>query len=85
MFKNFKPNLTIYFDIEPKISINRIKKRGKLDNMEKKNKNIFKNIRAAYLKEIKNDPNIIFINSNKSKNHVKTEISYKLNYWLNGI
>ncbi|AZP36404.1 Thymidylate kinase [Candidatus Annandia adelgestsuga] len=78
-----KPDITLFLDIDPKISINRIIKRGKLDRIEKKSLKFFTKVRKRYLKIIKKDKKKIkIINTNKSIHKVKKEIKILLLKWL---
>jgi len=82
LFKNFKPDLTFFLDVEPSMGLVRIKKRKLLDRIEKKTIRFFIKVRLEYLKMIKKTCNIICINANLKKSSVHKEIKENLYRWL---
>ncbi|CAL4042879.1 Thymidylate kinase [Buchnera aphidicola (Phyllaphis fagi)] len=82
MIGNFCPDLTIYLDVIPKIGLQRILLRSKLDEIEKNDLNFFTRIRNSYLKLIKKNLKNIIINANLNINVVHQEIHNKLITWL---
>ncbi|WP_343190163.1 dTMP kinase [Buchnera aphidicola (Mollitrichosiphum nigrofasciatum)] len=82
IFKNFYPNLTIYLDVNPKLSMKRIINRKNKDRIEKKKKKFFLQTHENYLRETKNIKNIITINANFEINIVHKLIKEKLLFWV---
>lgn len=80
--KNFSPDLTIYLDVLPDIGLNRILKRGLLDEIEKRSVNFFTKTRKIYLKNASIDKKIIKINANLNISEVTKNIKNKLVNWL---
>ncbi|HMI76763.1 MAG TPA: dTMP kinase [Buchnera sp. (in: enterobacteria)] len=82
VIKDFYPNLIFYLDVDPKISLQRIRLRGALDRIENKDINFFIRTRNEYLRLIKNKPNIITINANLAIHIVENQLKQKLKQWL---
>ncbi|WDI79073.1 dTMP kinase [Candidatus Purcelliella pentastirinorum] len=80
--KDFKPDLTIYLDVIPEIGLNRIKNRKKKDRIEKESLNFFYRTRKCYLKIIKKQKNLIFINANNKIKHVQKKIKLTIKNWI---
>ncbi|CUR53210.1 dTMP kinase [Buchnera aphidicola] len=85
LLKNFKPDLILYLDVTIKNSLKRILKRGKLDNIEKKNLSFFEKIRKEYLKQCKKEKNVIHINANLPQKIVYKNLQNSLFTWLQKI
>ncbi|VFP86335.1 dTMP kinase [Candidatus Erwinia haradaeae] len=82
---NFTPDLTLYLDISPEISLQRVTERGQLDRIEKEPLHFFTKIRNKYLAIAKSDMTIYTIDANRSKEKVKTDIENIINPWLRTI
>ncbi|VFP80566.1 dTMP kinase [Candidatus Erwinia haradaeae] len=82
---NFTPDLTLYLDIPPEMSLQRVKERGQLDRIEKESLHFFTKIRNQYLAIAQSDEKIYTIDANRSKEKVNTEIEYIINRWLREI
>ncbi|QJC31541.1 dTMP kinase [Enterobacteriaceae endosymbiont of Donacia tomentosa] len=67
---NIKPNITIYLDINPVISLQRIKTRQK-DRIEKESIKFFSKVRNYYLKIAKKDKTIKIVDANQNLQTVK--------------
>lgn len=80
--RNFKPNLTLYLDVIPKIGLKRIKKRKIKDRIEKESLNFFNKTRKYYLKIIKKQKNIKFINANNKIEYVNKKIKLIIKNWI---
>ncbi|WDI78622.1 dTMP kinase [Candidatus Purcelliella pentastirinorum] len=80
--KNFKPDLTLYLDVTPEIGLNRIKNRKNKDRIEKESLNFFHRTRKCYLKIIKKQKNIKFINANNKIKHVHKKIKFIIENWI---
>ncbi|MWP49953.1 MULTISPECIES: dTMP kinase [unclassified Gilliamella] len=79
---DFKPDLTLYLDIDPKIGLMRAKARGKLDRIEQQSLPFFKRIRQRYLELAKQDNTIMIIDASQSIDNVTKQIEHILTTWL---
>jgi dTMP kinase len=75
--KDFKPDLTFYLDIEPKVGLERARLRGALDRIEKEDLDFFNRTRARYLELTEQDPNTILIDANQSLEGVTRDLRQK--------
>ena len=72
---DLRPNLTLLFDLDVDIGIQRIKKRSDTDRFEREEINFFEKIRNTYLERAKNEPQRFrIINSASSLESVKEQI-----------
>ncbi|CRK85515.1 Thymidylate kinase [Candidatus Providencia siddallii] len=78
----FKPTLTLYLDLPPKIGLKRILSRRKIDRIEKEQLSFFVRTRARYLEIASTDSSIITIDANQNLKQVQHEIYKILNQWL---
>ncbi|MCL9783588.1 dTMP kinase [Vibrio sp. S4M6] len=78
----FKPDLTLYLDIDPSVGLARARGRGELDRIEKMDLSFFHRTREKYLQLAKNDDTVITINAEQNIDQVAEEIAQKLNQWL---
>lgn len=60
---DFKPVLTLYLDIDPKLGLERAKARGELDRIELEQLAFFERTRARYLALASEDPSIVTIDA----------------------
>ncbi|MFQ1012372.1 dTMP kinase [Gilliamella apicola] len=79
---NFKPDLTLYLDIEPQIGLMRAKERGELDRIEQQSLPFFERIRQRYLELANQDETIFTIDASKSISQVTMQIEQILTTWL---
>lgn len=61
--ENLFPDLTFYLDIDPNISLMRIKNRNVLDRIEHESLNFFKRVRSYYKKLILSEKNVVSIDA----------------------
>lgn len=80
--QDFRPDLILYLDIDPKLGLERARGRGELDRIEKMDLSFFERTRAAYLDIAENDSNVIIINAGQTVECVQSDISNALNHWL---
>ena len=72
---NLRPNLTLLFDLDVSIGMQRTKKRSDADRFEREEINFFEKIRNTYLERAKNEPQRFrIINSASSLENVKEQI-----------
>ncbi|WLS92182.1 dTMP kinase [Gilliamella apicola] len=79
---NFKPDLTLYLDIEPQIGLMRARERGELDCIEQQSLLFFERIRQRYLELANQDETIFTIDASKSISQVTMQIEQILTTWL---
>ena len=79
---DFKPDLTLYLDIEPKRGLARARERGELDRIEQESLDFFNRIRARYLELAKEDTSIITIDANAELDKVTASIRHALSAWV---
>lgn len=79
---DFKPDLTLYLDIDPEIGLMRAASRGKLDRIEQQSLLFFNRIRQRYQELAKQDETIITIDAAKPLNNVIEQIEQILTTWL---
>ena len=79
---NFKPDLTLYLDIEPQIGLMRARERGELDRIEQQSFPFFERIRQRYLELANQDETIFTIDASKSISQVTMQIEQILTTWL---
>lgn len=82
---DFKPDLTLYLDIDPEIGLMRAKSRGQLDRIEQQAIAFFKRIRQCYLDLANQDATIITIDASQSMDAVTQQIEDVLTEWLSSI
>ncbi|MBE3653684.1 dTMP kinase [Vibrio navarrensis] len=78
----FKPDFTIYMDIEPKVGLERARGRGELDRIEKMDISFFERTRQGYLQIAQADPSVVIINAEQAIDAVAQDIRTVLQKWL---
>ncbi|EGQ9714790.1 TPA: dTMP kinase [Vibrio alginolyticus] len=79
---DFKPALTLYMDIDPRVGLERARGRGELDRIEKMDISFFERTRERYLEIAHADPSIVIINAEQTIEGVSRDIRDALNEWL---
>ncbi|HGJ5877268.1 MAG TPA: dTMP kinase [Arsenophonus sp.] len=79
---DFRPDLTLYLDIEPARGLKRARDRGELDRIEKESLDFFNRTRQCYLELAAEDDTIITIDANQSLEEVQKTIRNVLSNWL---
>ncbi|PHZ58470.1 dTMP kinase [Photobacterium leiognathi] len=79
---DFRPDLTIYMDIDPELGLQRARGRGALDRIEQMNIDFFHRARARFLELSENQPNVIIIDASQTLEEVTTDLRSALNTWL---
>jgi dTMP kinase len=80
---DFKPDLTIYLDLDPRVGLERARGRGELDRIEKMDMSFFERTRERYLEIAKQDDSVIIINAEQAIPKVAADISAAINAWVN--
>lgn len=74
----FKPDLTLYLDIDPKLGLERARGRGELDRIELESLDFFERARGAYLDHAKRDGTILTIDASQTMEKVHQDIESAL-------
>ena len=70
----FKPDLTIYMDIDPKIGLQRAAGRGELDRFELEKIDFFEKTRLGYLRQVDNSAEMKVVDASKTQEEVASAI-----------
>ena len=71
---DFKPDLTLYLDIDPSVGLQRARHRGELDRIEQEQLSFFERTRKRYQELTEQDPSIFTVDANQSPEQVKAAI-----------
>ncbi|EME3970739.1 dTMP kinase [Vibrio fluvialis] len=78
----FKPDFTLYLDIDPKVGLERARGRGELDRIEKMDISFFERTRERYLELAAADDSVVTINAEQTIEQVTHDIKQALENWL---
>jgi dTMP kinase len=70
----FKPDLTLYLDIDAEAGLERAKGRGELDRIEQEDLAFFERTRARYQQLVAADPSIVAIDASQTMQQVHKDI-----------
>ncbi|HHQ4759693.1 dTMP kinase [Aeromonas veronii] len=79
---NFKPDLTLYLDIDPALGLQRARHRGELDRIELEQLSFFERTRQRYLELAAADESIKVIDAAQTPEQVRTSIERALDHYL---
>ncbi|HHQ4748361.1 TPA: dTMP kinase [Aeromonas veronii] len=79
---NFKPDLTLYLDIDPALGLQRARHRGELDRIELEQLSFFERTRTRYLELAAKDDSIVVIDAAQTPEQVKMAIERALDHYL---
>lgn len=79
---DFRPDLTLYLDIEPQRGLQRARQRGELDRIEQEDIDFFQRTRACYLRLAEKEPHAHVIDANQSLAAVSAQVTQVLNTTL---
>lgn len=79
---DFRPDLTIYMDIDPNVGLARARGRGELDRIEMQAIAFFERTRARFLALANADPDTVIINAEQPIDQVQADIRQALATWL---
>ena len=79
---NFKPDLTLYLDIDPALGLQRARHRGELDRIELEQLSFFERTRSRYLELAARDDSIRVIDAGQTPDQVKAAIEAALDHYL---
>lgn len=80
--KDFKPDFTLYMDVEPKEGLRRAKGRGELDRIEQEDLSFFERTRERYLALAQQDHNCVVINTMQSMQAVHKDVELAIKQFL---
>ncbi|WP_416308424.1 dTMP kinase [Neptunicella sp. SCSIO 80796] len=80
--KGFKPDLTLYLDVEPATGLARARGRGELDRIEQEDISFFERTRERYLQLCADDPRAVVINTMQPMENVHQDITKAINLFL---
>lgn len=80
--KDFRPDFTLYMDVEPKEGLKRAKGRGELDRIEQEDLSFFERTRERYLQLAQQDPNCVVINTMQSIQAVHKDVERCIKQFL---
>jgi dTMP kinase len=80
--KDFRPDFTLYMDVEPKEGLKRAKGRGELDRIEQEDLSFFERTRERYLQLAQQDPNCEVINTMQSMQAVHNDVEICIKQFL---
>ena len=78
----FKPDLTLYLDVEPATGLARARGRGELDRIEHAGLAFFERTRARYLSLAENDESIVVVNAMNDMPEVHRDVHRILQEYL---
>ena len=81
----FKPDLTLYLDIDPRIGLERARGRGELDRIEKMDISFFERTRQRYLEIAESDPSVVIVNAEQAIDDVAQSLNQALQNWLESL
>lgn len=79
---DFKPDLTLYLDIDPRVGLELARGRGELDRIEKMDMGFFDRTRERYLELANQDDSVLIINAEQAIEQVASDIKTALESWL---
>ncbi|OJF67896.1 dTMP kinase [Alteromonas sp. V450] len=80
--KGFKPDLTIYLDVEPAVGLERARGRGELDRIEQAGLAFFERTRAKYLSLAKQDESIVVVSAMQAMEKVHQDVIAIINDYV---
>ncbi len=78
----FRPDFTLYLDIDPRVGLERARGRGELDRIEKMDISFFERTRARYLEIAAADDSVVTIDAAQSIEQVAHDIKQAMENWL---
>ena len=80
--KGFKPDLTLYLDVEPAVGLERARGRGELDRIEQAGLAFFERTRAKYLSLAKQDESIVVVSAMQPMEKVHQDVIAVINDYV---
>ncbi|AHG22239.1 thymidylate kinase [Chania multitudinisentens RB-25] len=79
---DFRPDLTLYLDLPPKVGLQRARARGELDRIEQEALPFFERTRERYLQLATQDSTIVTVDAAQSLEQVTSAIRQVVSHWL---
>ncbi len=79
---DFKPDFTLYLDIDPRLGLERARGRGELDRIEKMDISFFERTRERYLEMANSDDSVVIIDASQKIEDVQSSIQQAVRTWL---
>ncbi len=83
--QDFKPDFTLYLDVEPAIGLQRARGRGELDRIEQEDISFFERTRARYLAIAEADDRVVVINAMQPQAQVLKDIEQAINQFISSL
>ena len=80
--KGFKPDLTLYLDVEPAVGLERARGQGELDRIEQAGLAFFERTRAKYLSLAKQDESIVVVSAMQPMEKVHQDVIAVINDYV---
>ncbi|MFZ8200144.1 dTMP kinase [Alteromonas portus] len=80
--KGFKPDLTLYLDVEPAVGLERARGRGELDRIEQAGLAFFERTRAKYLSLAQQDESIVVVSAMQPMEKVHQDVIAIINDYV---
>lgn len=77
----FKPDFTLYLDIDPSLGLERARGRGELDRIEMSGLEFFERARKVYIDTISSMKNAVQVDASQSIELVKKDVLWALDNW----
>lgn len=82
---DFRPDLTLYLDIDPALGLARAQGRGELDRIEKETLDFFQRTRQRYLELAASEPGVVTIDAGQPLDQVQTQIEKALQHYTQNL
>jgi len=83
--KGFKPDLTLYLDLNPEIGLSRAQARGELDRIELEKIDFFHKVRNKYRDLAAADESIVTIDASESMERVHASVEHAIEQYVQSI
>lgn len=80
--RGFKPDLTLYLDINPELGMQRARTRGSFDRIEAQAIDFFHRVHKAYMQQVYADPDAIIIDASQTLDTVQINIDVALKNFI---
>jgi len=80
--KGFKPDLTLYLDVDPAVGLERARGRGELDRIEQAGLAFFERTRAKYLELAEQDDSIVVVSAMQSMEKVHQDVIAVIHHYI---
>ena len=80
--KGFKPDLTLYLDVDPAVGLERARGRGELDRIEQAGLAFFERTRAKYLELAEQDESIVVVSAMQSMDKVHQDVIAVIHHYI---